>query len=267
MEKFNRHRQILELAAQEGGVSVKAVAGLLGACRMTIRRDLRELAEAGQVKRVRGGATPLATEVVSFEFTRKRHLHGPEKLAIARAVARLVQPGMAVSLDTGTTTLAVARGLIGIRGLTVLTSSLAIASALYHNPGCELVLLGGSPRRGSPDLTGPLTEDNLKRFRVHLAVVGADAVTPEGTFAADPGVCRICRAMAASAERTVVVADSSKFGATGFVHCLKLDQIDHLVTDDGCPPAVQAWLREGVKQVTCAQAFRPVLRQEVADAR
>jgi DeoR/GlpR family transcriptional regulator of sugar metabolism len=264
VSKFTRKRRILELVAETGEVSVSALAAEFRASRMTIRRDLEELVRTGQLSRTHGGAGPLAAGVIKFSFQTREHLHVPEKRAIARAVARMIRPGMAVSLDTGTTTLAVARMIAATPGLTVLTSSLAIASALYASRDLDLVLLGGSARRTSPDLVGSITEENLRRFRVHLAVLGADAVSRDGTYAADESVCRICRAMALGADRVVVAADSSKFGQTAFALCLALKDIDQLVTDDGCPAEAREWLRGAVRQVTYAEVLRPLRRQEAA---
>jgi len=257
MTKLARHARILEIAAQEGGVSVTELARQMGTSLMTIRRDLEELAKGGKLRRTHGGGIPVEPDVARFHFSRKQHICSAQKRAIAREAASLVKPGMAVSLDTGTTTLAVARELSGIKGLTVLTSSLPVASVLHQRAECDLVLLGGAARRNSPDLVGPLTEDNLKRFRVNLAIMGADAITRDGSFANDTGVARICRAMAENAEGVVLVADSSKFGRTAFARCLGLDEIDHLITDDGCSPASEVWLREAVAEVTLVHPARP----------
>ena len=262
MNKFTRKRRILELVAEAGEVSVSALAGEFGASQMTIRRDLEELVRTGQLSRTHGGAGPLGAGVIKFSFQSRQHLHAAEKRAIARVVARMIRPGMAISLDTGTTTLAVARMIAATPGLTVLTSSLAIASELYASRDLDLVLLGGSARRNSPDLVGPITEENLRRFRVHLAVLGADAIDREGTYAADESVCRIGRSMALNADRVVVAADSSKFTETAFALCLALKDIDLLVTDDGCPPEEREWLQAGAREVVYAEVIRPRPRQE-----
>jgi DeoR/GlpR family transcriptional regulator of sugar metabolism len=262
VEKFGRKRRILELVAEAGGVSVGDLARQFGTSQMTIRRDLAELVRTGHLSRTHGGAAPVAAGVIKFSFQGRQHLRVPEKRAIADVVARMIRPGLVVSLDTGTTTLAVARMISATPGLTVLTSSLAIASVLYASREIELVLLGGSVRRTSPDLIGTITEENLRRFRVNLAVLGADAISPDGTFASDAGICRICRAMALNADRVVVAADSSKFAQTAFAQCLALKDIDLLVTDDGCPEEVRAWLQREVRQVTYARVLRPLRRQE-----
>jgi len=257
-----RHERIL--AALAGGLeaTVESLAARLGVSIMTIRRDLARLAEEGRVVRTHGGAVLTRSGVIEFAVGARGLRQLAQKRAIARAVAARLRPGMAVSLDTGTTMIEVARALAGIQGLTVLTSSLAVASALYGREGLQLVLLGGSVRQQSPDLTGPLTEENLRRFRAHLAVIGADAVTSRGVFTTEVGIARVSQAMAENAARTLLAADSSKFQATAFVQCLDLGRVHEVVTDDACPREVRAWLEAAVEWVE----YAPVPEGEAAEA-
>jgi DeoR family transcriptional regulator, fructose operon transcriptional repressor len=132
----------------------------------------------------------------------------------------------------------------------VLTSSLAIAAELYPCEGLELVLLGGTVRKGSPDMAGPLTEENLRRFRVNLAFLGADAVSPDGLFTTDAGTAGVSAAMIAGAEAAVLVADGSKFQATAFVKFAGWADIDAVMTDAGVPADARAWLEAAVGKVT-----------------
>jgi len=117
---------------------------------MTVRRDFRDMAREGKLVRTHGGALPNRTSLVEFSFRNKENLHAEQKQAIAREVARLVQPGMAISLDHGTTVFEVARAIAGTEGVTVLTTSLPIASELYTNEKIELILLGGAVRKSNP---------------------------------------------------------------------------------------------------------------------
>jgi len=252
VKRNRRHREIPAMAARDGEVSVDALARRFGVSVMTIRRDLTHLAREGKVTRTHGGALPARAGVVELAYEEKARDHAEEKRAIARAVADMVRPGMAVSLDTGTTTLEVARAIAHAGDLTVLTSSLTIASVLRNREGIELVLLGGTVRKNSPDLTGELTEDNVKRFRVHLAVLGADAVKPDGVFTTDARIARVSRAMIVNADRVVLAADSSKFAETAFVKCADLGDLDCVVTDGRCPAKVRRWLERGARAVTYA---------------
>ena len=239
----------LKAIAEKGEVSVQDLAQQFGISLITVRRDLAQLAHAGLVNRTHGGAVASRAGVVEFSFQERESRQAAEKRAIGRRIASMVEPGMAVSLDTGTTTLEVARSIAGIGRVTVLTSSLAVASVLHTHEDIEVILLGGRVRKDSPDMDGPITEDNLKRFRVNLAVLAADGVSPDGVFVTTVGIARIAEAVMRGADRKVLAVDSSKFGRTAFMRYAALEEMDVVVTDSGCPAATRSWLEAKTKQV------------------
>ncbi|HEY3417446.1 MAG TPA: hypothetical protein VGM23_11235, partial [Armatimonadota bacterium] len=172
-----------------------------------------------------------------------------EKQAIARAAATLIRPGMAITIDTGTTPLEVARAIARTPDLRVLTSSLAVASLLYATPNIDLILLGGNVRQDSPDLSGSLTEENLSRFRPDLAVLGADAADRDGLFTSDLSFAHVSRAMIANAGEVLFVIDSAKIGRCSFVKFAEWRQAHHLVTDSGVSAENREWLLGAVPDV------------------
>lgn len=236
-----------------GEVSVQELASRFAVSDMTIRRDLFSLEKRGELTRTHGGAVISKSGIIEFAFKNKERLYAEEKKAIAREAASFIEPGMTITLDTGTTTLEVARAIVGIRNLTVLTSSLVIASTLYAHDHIELVLLGGSVRKGNPDLSGWLTEENLKRFRVDLAVIGADGADRQGIFTTDMNVARVSQTMIAGAQRTALVIDHSKFSKSAFVQFARWNQIDVLITDWGTPAASKKWVKKSAKRVIFAE--------------
>ena len=239
-----RRAAIAERVAREGEATVEELARVFDVNAMTIRRDLDALGREGRLRRTHGGAMAARAGVVEFAFQERCQARAKEKRAIAARAAALVRPGMTVSLDTGTTTLEVARCLADTGDLTVLTTSLAIASALHAKRNLTLVLLGGMVSRTKPELYGPLAEENLKTFRVDVAFLGADAVTSEGLFTTDMQTAAMCRAMIAQAGQAVLVADSGKFGRTAFVRYAAFQDVDVVVTDRTCPARVRTWLRK-----------------------
>jgi DeoR/GlpR family transcriptional regulator of sugar metabolism len=247
-----RAQRILELLDARDEVGVAELSRRFGVTTMTIRRDLSALERDGHVTRTHGGAVLAAPSVARFAFRERQQTHIPEKRAIARLAARRVEPDMTVILDTGTTTLELARELVGIPRLRVLTSSLAVASALFAHENLELVLLGGTVNRGSPDLSGPLTEENLAAFRADLAFIGADAVDRRGLYTASQQIARVTKAMIAGAARTVLVADSSKFGNTAFVRFARWAGIDAVVVDQRLADSHRRWLSKAVSDVATA---------------
>jgi DeoR/GlpR family transcriptional regulator of sugar metabolism len=253
-----RINRILDWLAAHGEVSAAELAEHFHVTGMTIRRDLELLASQGRIIRTHGGALLAAPTMVAFEFQSRQQSRLPAKQAIARAAARLVEPGMTVVLDTGTTTLELARLLGGVPRLTVLTSSLAIASALLAHKGLELILLGGSVNKESPDLSGPLTLGNLAAFRAHLAFVGADAADERGFYTSGLQIAQVTRAMCENAERAILLADSSKFGAHATVRIAGWDLLDGLIVDADLPAQARGWARRRVK--SCALV--PVEKEE-----
>jgi DeoR/GlpR family transcriptional regulator of sugar metabolism len=214
-------------------VTVTKLAARFRVTPATVRRDLDELQAAGRLERTHGGAVLSKPGRIEFQLRRREEVMADAKRAIAAAAAKLVTPGMTVTLDTGTTTLEVARALSGIDNLRVLTSSLAVAAALHSFEGIRLVLLGGEARHNEPDLFGELTEENLQRFRVDIAFIGADAVAADGVFTNSPEVARVSQAMIRGARRCVLVADSSKFGERAFYRFSGWEKIDTVITDAG----------------------------------
>ena len=162
MSQQQRQDSICRLLRQRGECSVEELARRLGVSGMTVRRDLAALARQGKVLRTHGGAA--MADRISFDFVFRERLgrRRAAKDAVARAAAERIADGQSVLLDSGTTTLALARQLHGKERLTVITTSLPIAAELQFDRQIEVLLLGGYLRAGSPDLIGALTESNLE---------------------------------------------------------------------------------------------------------
>jgi len=213
---------------------VDVLCARFGVSGMTIRRDLRALAAAGRVVRTHGGATPADRVTFEFGFLERMRRNQAAKQAIAAVAAGQVRDGQSVLLDSGTTTLALAEQLRGKKGLTVVTTSLPIASALQFCQEVQVLLLGGFVRRDAPDLTGALTEANLESLRADVAFIGADGIDLRGNvYNASLNVGRMLSKMAAAADRVFVVADSTKIGKTALTRFGNLAAWAGLITDSG----------------------------------
>lgn len=237
-----RQQTIMEQLHGGREVTVEELARQFHVTPVTIRRDLDALATDGGVTRTHGGAVLSRAGVIEFRFLDRAQEQLEPKRAIAAYMATIVKPGMTVVLDTGTTTLEVARAIGGIPQLRVLTSSLAIASALQAHDNLDLVLLGGSVRHRSPDLSGPLTEENLRQFRPDLAILGADGVDCDGAYTSDLAIAGISRAMIAVAGESWLVVDSTKFARRSFVKFAGWDDLDHIVTEKCIGSDDRRWL-------------------------
>lgn len=251
MTSHVRHERIADLLQNRGECSVDYLSRQLGVSGMTVRRDLQVMANDGRVIRTHGGAT--RAERVSFEFqflARSQENHAAKE-AIAATAAAWVRPGQSVMLDSGTTTLALARRLKEYKDLTIITTSLPIASELQFCEHMQVLLLGGALRRGAPDLEGPLTEANLETLHADVAFIGADGIDARGNIYNDsPAVGRMLGKMAAAADRVFVAADSSKIGRAALMRFGNIAQWDGLITDSRLDKKLSGSLkRAGVRIV------------------
>ncbi len=224
-------------------VSIEKLARRFGVSGMTVRRDLEVLESQGDVIRTHGGAAPAKRLTFEFSFRNKQNKNIEQKRRIARQAVKHVKDGRVIMLDTGTTTLQIAEELTGKENITIITTSLAIVSKVQFAPNIEVVLLGGFLRGGSPDLHGPLTEQNVELFRTDVAFMGADAVDSIGnTYTDDLRVANLDKKMAANAKKVIVVADSSKFGRAAMCRVLGPGDYDMLITDSAIDKKIAASL-------------------------
>ncbi|TDK51238.1 DeoR/GlpR family DNA-binding transcription regulator [Antarcticimicrobium luteum] len=224
-----RHQRILSMLAANRQVNANDLADLLKVSRETVRRDLLNLEKNGQVNRVHGGA--VLPEPRSEEpFRQRMTAQIRAKSEIARKAAGLIQPGQTILVDAGTTTAIFARELAKLSGVSVITNSLDIATTL-QGAGKEVLLLGGRMVADVPATAGELTLSEIRRFQVDLCFSAPVAVHPiKGAFFYDLQEAEIAIAMAAQAQRSVILADQSKLGETSRVRSREVGEIDTLVT-------------------------------------
>ena len=221
---------------------------------MTIRRDLDSLAAEGRIVRTYGGAAPASGVVFEFRFLERANERRAAKEAIGRRAGELVTDGMTVMLDSGTTTLALARQLRGKQGLTIVTTSLPIASELQHCDAIDVILLGGRLRRDAPDLFGALTLRMLEELHADVAFLGADAIDLKGTvYNRSVEVAHLITAMAGVSDVVYAVADSSKVGRTALGRIGSLAQWAGLITDGDLDDTTARKLRARGAKVIRAQ--------------
>jgi DeoR/GlpR family transcriptional regulator of sugar metabolism len=250
MGQATRQKAICELIAERGECAIEDLVARFRVSGMTIRRDLQALADQGRVIRTHGGAALADRISFEFEFLNRVRDNQPAKSAIAAAAAEQIQDGESVMLDSGTTTLELAKQLGRRQRLTVITSSLPIAAQLQFNPQIEVLLLGGRLRASSPDLAGALTEYNLETLRADVAILGADAIDDQGAvYQESPEVARMLTKIAASARRVFVVADGSKLGKTALWRFGRLADWTALITDSSADRSILASLKKAGVQV------------------
>lgn len=260
MSQTLRHPEIVEIARREGRVTVEDLARRFGVTLQTVRRDLADLARSGQLARVHGGAVLPAAQApshpsgtINIGYGERRRLHGEEKRAIARACAGLVPHDAALFLAIGTTVEAVARELLRHRGLLVVTNNMNVANILMENPGCEVVLAGGSIRRSDGGIVGTLAVQAIQQFKFDLAVIGCSGLDADGdVLDFDLREAGVNQAILQQSRGRVLVADHSKLQRSAPVRVASLQELDTLVTDCALEPALAALCHDWETRVLVA---------------
>lgn len=230
-----RRQKILEWFDENVAASNQDLARLVGASVSTIRRDLDQLDSQGLVRRTHGGAVRVRRKA-AFEPTtdQARQTAIEEKRAIAEAAAALLEPDMSILIDTGSTLHQFAQILAGLAmPLTVVTSDLFVAGTLANSGHIRLIVPGGHCRPGAFTLLGEPGLSLLKDLRCDRLFLCPQAVDAECVSETSWDLVQLKRAMLDAAAQTVLMADSSRFGARALYRLAPLAEIDTILTDDG----------------------------------
>ncbi|MGA7523802.1 MAG: transcriptional repressor AgaR [Acidobacteriaceae bacterium] len=239
-----RRRHILSLVQSQGRVLVGELSRALGISQITIRKDLEHLQSRGLVQRTHGGALRLQSGALfDPSLQEKQKQHSQEKQRIADQAARMVQEGQCVMLDSGTTTTAVAHALKRFSQLTLITNAVNIAADLAST-NFEVILIGGTLRKNSFSLVGPLAEDVLDEMHADILFLGVDGFDVE-TGITTPNFLesRVNRAMVKASRRIVVVCDSTKFNRRSLSRIIPTAAVHCVITDKNLPRETEEALR------------------------
>lgn len=232
---------LLERLAAEGRLVTSALATEMGTSEDTIRRDLRDLAAEGRLLRVHGGALTLSPTHRPMEA--RRGMATAEKRSLARVAAAMVEPGMVVIVDGGTTHQELVPFLPVDLRCTVVTHSPAFAAALESHEGVDVVIIGGRLFRHSMVASGAMAQEGFARVRADLCFLGVTGVHPQtGLTTGDADEAALKGAMMRSAGEVVVLATPDKIGVTSPWGIAPLEAVSILVSCGGRPD----WLPEAV---------------------
>ncbi|MFI6483712.1 DeoR/GlpR family DNA-binding transcription regulator [Nonomuraea sp. NPDC050663] len=232
-----RRQRILDHVNARGYASFRDLATELGASESTVRRDLRSLIEEGRLIATRGGVSQPGGAGPALPS--RQDPHAAEREAIATQAASLVEPGTAILLGPGRTTAVLARKLVALPALTVVTNSVLVVAALAEAPQVELVVVGGTLRRSIQALVGPITEQSLVGLRGAQVFLSGDGVTAErGLTTPNVFAAATDQAFAAAGREVVVLADHSKIGNDTMCQTVPADRMNVLVTGPAAEPAV-----------------------------
>ena len=229
-----RHQLILQQIQAHKHVEVPELSEALQVSAVTIRKDLKLLEEKGLLFRTHGGASLESPYIKDRPVNEKKHLAVGEKTSIVTVAALLIQAQESVIIASGTTMVALARAIPAQMPLTVITSALNVGMELLKRPEIEVLQLGGYLRHSSSSVTGPHAEQVLREIACSKLFLGVDGIDLDfGLTTTNIGEAQLNQQMMRTAQQTIVLADSSKFGKRGFGRICAVDQVTHIITDTG----------------------------------
>jgi DeoR/GlpR family transcriptional regulator of sugar metabolism len=231
--------------------TVSELSQLFNVSEVTIRRDLLELANQGELYRVHGGAIAVSPSAHEPPVVKRMGQMDRCKLGIAHAAARLISDGDSVFIGSGSTSVYVARQLTDRKDLTVITNALTVATELASAAGVTVVVTGGMMRPSELSLIGHITEQALLEVRVDKIIIGIPAISVEHGLTNDylPEVMTD-RTIIEMASELILVADHTKFGKVGMAFVAPLTRVTSLVTDSEADEEMLATIEDmGVRVI------------------
>jgi len=241
-----RRALILRMLEQNQEVRVTDLSRDTGISEVTIRKDLTILQKRHLLLRTRGGAMrkPVENTNEDTAIARKRLFNFKEKERIGEEAAKLIKEGDFIMLDSGTTTLEVARHLHKFQHLRIITNAMNIATELLNYKRFDVVLLGGNVRINSHSMVGPLALSVLRNFSGYKLFLGVDSFSLEnGVSTPSLEEALLNQIMIQQADKVIAVFDSSKFNKRSYVHVANTNELDCIITDNAIPVGIAGKLK------------------------
>lgn len=239
-----RRTQIVQMVRHAGRVKVNELAAHFSTSAVTIRNDLNDLHQRGLVLRSHGGA--VLPDAIHRESSVDERLkaHAAEKRRIGTMAASLIRDGETIILDSGTTTLEIARQIKNKQGLQIITNGVNIAAELLDAQGVQVFIVGGTVRGESASISGRFTEQMLAEFSADkMFLSGAGCDIDFGVSGGNLEETMVNRAMLAISREIILVADASKFSRRSMARIAPFSEIDTVISDTDLPDEIQQRLR------------------------
>jgi len=232
---IDRRMKILELVNLKGHVKVNDLSKVFIVSEVTIRNDLTHLEKKGLLIKTRGGGLKTQRVGIDQKLNEKAKIYSKEKQAIGKKAAEIIKDDDTIIIDSGTTTLEIAKSLGSIKNLTVITNSLNIASQLV-NDEIKVILLGGILRHNSLSLIGPIAENSIKNFYCDKLFIGVDGIDSQyGISTPNSEEAHLNRLMIEISKEVIIVTDSSKFKKRSFAFIAPMSKVNLVITDSKIP--------------------------------
>ena len=234
MTKEERHEMIMEELIKHGSVLVTDLVRLLDVSAVTVRKDLTELEKSDKLYRSHGKAVLVNPYINNRSVNEKEKLATDEKHAIGREAARLITRNDSICIASGTTVHALARNIVPIHKLTVVSASLPVSNILSAHENIDIYQLGGLMRHSSLSVVGEYAARFMVECSFSKLYLGVDGIDIDyGITTTEIREAALNKMMIAAAQKTIVLADSSKFGRRGFAKIADIDAVDVIITDAG----------------------------------
>jgi len=235
MNTISRRVKILEVLNSEGQVTVSELSKKFNVSEVTIRNDLSHLAGKELLIKTRGGGLKTQRVGIDQHLNDKAKINSKEKQAIGKKAAELINDNDTIIIDSGTTTIEIAKNLSRIKNLTVITNALNIASQLIRDE-IKVIVLGGILRTASLSLTGPIGENSIKNFYCDKCFLGVDGIDSQsGIYTPNLEEAHLNRMMINASKEVIIVTDSNKFKRKSFAHIAPITKVNMIVTDSKIP--------------------------------
>jgi DeoR family transcriptional regulator, glycerol-3-phosphate regulon repressor len=251
-KKTVRQALILGRVSKDGTLEVSQIAKQLKVSGETIRRDMKEMERKGMLQKVHGGAA-LPSGLAGSPYQERMRHNTEGKRRIGEAVAQLVANGDSLLIETGTTNMYVAQALREHKNMIIITNSVDVARTLAFRTDNDVFMAGGKLTADDGASLGSTAIDYISTFRVKFAIFSVGAIdVVDGLMAHHISEAEFTRAAIARAEKTILVADQTKFGCKALVRIIDLARVDILVTDAEPPLPFRRLLSQGNVQVVIA---------------
>lgn len=252
-----RHNQIIEILGEKQTVTVAELSEVLAVSSVTVRNDLKHLAEQGRLERTHGGAVLTGERArLEYTFATRQQQQAAQKQAIGELAATLVEPMESILLDASTTALAVGTAIKRAAhpvDLTVVSTGVWTALEMLGIPNISVMLAGGNLRTTTGSITGSIAHEMLSNFHIQKAFLGAWGLTlSEGLTDTNLQEVELKRCIVDRSREVIGVLDGRKFGQIGLASFATIDKLTHIVTDNSAPPEQIDALREKGIQVLVA---------------
>ena len=245
MTKEERHQLILETLIKQESAQVSDLAALLEVSAVTIRKDLTELEGDNKLYRSHGKAILINPYINNRSVNEKEKLATEEKNNIGKMAAELITKDDSIIIASGTTVHALARNIKPINKLTVVSASLQVSEILANNEAIDIIQLGGTLRHSSNSVVGKYAEQILSSFSCSKLFLGVDGIDVDfGLTTTDMREADLNKEMMRTAQKTIVLADSTKFRRRGFSKIANIEDVDIIITDSGISEALAQRIEE-----------------------